>query len=593
MTRQITFLSGETITFDVEELDKILKQKPPKCFDILMPSKPMFSKMGRLTRDPGEITLVILDTSGSMKSKYLDGKTKYDSVIEAFGAFSDRTYAYELKHAVGLILFTDTAVLQYPISENLRDFSSQFISFPGGDATSIYDAIAFAIEKFNEFDAIYPQYNQVPKRLLCLTDGGDNSSDISAEQATNKLLKNKIIMDTVILHKKLTYTHYISKASGGYSFQPNSSQELLSIFENEPMLTLTMRKQVKPLLTSCEDSDPKLSQSKKYRYLPDSLAPNLQQRLGDTFLQLLSTSIKLCSGWLTNDISSEFDGIPDHTVPDKLNRPVVTMHRCLAFAMRQKYLGNVVYNLAYTKRLLQELAHYATDPHESFEIFPCEESIDFWQLILVGPKHTCYEGGIFHLFIEFTDKYPSKPPNIRFITPIYHCNINHAGKVCHSILDRFYVPGLRIRNILDYVFGLLMDPAPEDPLDSLKASELKFDPTSYNNKARAYTEKHAKQYKTKIDLRIKILGNNLHHDAELVCPLTQELFVDPVTNNEGDTYEREAIVAHIRSGREYDPFSRLPLKEEDLHLNKAAIKHVEKYKKDVGYAANIKGKIIA
>ena len=573
-------LSGEKRTFDAEELDKTLKQNPPKCSHILMPNTLSGNEMGRLTRDPVEVTLVILDTSGSMESNYFDGKTKYDSVIEAFGAFSDRTYAYELKHTVGLILFTDTAKLQYPISENLKDFSSQFTSFPVGGSTSIYDAIAFAIEKFNEFDATYPQYSQIPKRLLCLTDGGDNSSDISPEQATNKLLKSKIIMDTVILNKELTYTHYIAKASGGYSFQPNSSQELLSIFENEPMLTLTMRKQLMPLLTCCEDSDPKLSQTNKYRH---SLA---------TFLQLFGTSYKLCSGWLTNDIPSEFDGIPEHAVPDKLNMPVITMHRCLAFAMRQKHLGNAVYSLAHTKRLLQELAHYATDPHESFEIFPCEESIDFWQLILVGPENTCYEGGIFHLFIEFTDKYPSKPPNIRFITPIYHCNINQAGKVCHSILDRFYVPGLRIRNILSYVFGLLMDPAPEDPLDSVKANELKFDPTSYNNNARAYTEKHAKEHKTKIDLRMKILGNNLHDDAELVCPLTMQLFVNPVSNIEGDTYEREAIVAHIRSGREYDPFSRWPLKEEDLRPNKLIIKQVEQYKKDVGNAANVRGKIV-
>ena len=580
-------LSGETITFDAEELDKTLKQNPPKCLDILIPIIPMVNKMGRLTRDPVEVTLVILDTSGSMKSNYFDGKTKYDSVIEAFGAFSDRTYAYEFKHAVGLILFSETAKLQYPISENLKDFSSQFTSFPVGHMTSIYDAIAFAIEKFNEFDVIYPHYSQIPKRLLCLTDGGDNSSDISPEQATNKLLKSKIIMDTVILDKELTYTHYIAKASGGYSFQPNSSQELLSIFENEPMLTLTMRKQAMPLLTCCEDSDPKLSQSKEQKQAQPILR-------GAFSSHLFSSSIKLCRGWLTNDISSKFDVIPEHAVPDKLNMPVITMHRCLAFAMRQKHLGNVVYNLAHTKRLLQELAHYATDPHKSFEILPCEESIDLWQLILVGPENTCYEGGIFHLFIEFTDKYPSKPPNIRFITPIYHCNINQAGKVCHSILDRFYVPGLRIRNILNYVFGLLMDPAPEDPLDSVKASELKFDPTSYNNNARAYTEKHAKEHITNIELRIKILGGKddikesiISNSVELVCPLTMQLFVDPVTNNEGYTYEREPILAHIRSGREYDPFSRKPLKEKDLRPNIIVKELVKQYLEDIEKAGKL------
>ena len=587
-------LTGEKIAFDVEELDKTLKLNPPKCLDVLMSSTSSGNEMGKLTRHPDEVTFVILDTSGSMESVYLDGKTKNDSVIEAFLAFSDRTYAYDLKHAMGLILFTNTAVLQYPISENLKDFSSQFTSFPSGQMTSVYDAIDFAIQKFNEFDITYPHYSQVPKRLLCLTDGGDNTSQISPEQATNSLLKRRIIMDTVILDNELTHTHYIAKASGGYSFQPKSSPELLSIFENEPMLTLSMRKQVVPLLHPCDDSDPKLSQSKEAQDPSDpiNIPLALQQHLGAAYLQFLRPSFTICSGWLTDGIACEFDEVPEHAVPDKINKPVITMHKCLTFAMRQKHLGNIVYNLTHTKRLLQELAHYATDPHKSFEIFPCEESIDFWQLILVGPENTCYEGGIFHLFIEFTDKYPSKPPNIRFLTPIYHCNINQAGKVCHSILDRFYVPGLRIRNILDYVYGLLMDPAPDDPLDSVKANELRFNPNSYNTNARAYTAKHAKQYPTTIDLQMKILGNNSPADVELVCPLTKELFIDPVSNNEGDTYEREAILAHIRSGLKYDPFSRLPLKEEDLRPNKTVIRLVEQYKKDVGKIANMKGKTV-
>ena len=226
-------ISGEKISFDVEELDKTIKQNIPKCLERLMSNVRAVSKMGILTRDPVEVTLVVLDTSFSMKSKFLDGKSKYDSVIEAFLAFSDRTFAYELKHAIGLILFAETAILHYPISENLKDFSSQFNSFPGCSETSVYDAIEFAIQKFNEFDATYPLYSEVPKRLLCFTDGSDNSSKISPEQAANKLLKSRVIMDTVILAKILTYTHYIAKASGGYSFQPKSSQYSPSLRMNQ------------------------------------------------------------------------------------------------------------------------------------------------------------------------------------------------------------------------------------------------------------------------------------------------------------------------------------------------------------------------
>ena len=108
----------------------------------------------------------------------------------------------------------------------MKGFSSKLTSFPSGHLTAVYDAIKFAVQKFNEFDQTYPNYKKVTKRIVCLTDGDDNASKISPEQARNILLKNNITMDTVTLCKELTYSHYIAKATGGYSFQPKTSQKL-------------------------------------------------------------------------------------------------------------------------------------------------------------------------------------------------------------------------------------------------------------------------------------------------------------------------------------------------------------------------------
>ena len=99
-------LRGEKKVFDAEELDKNLKINPPKCWNVLSKCVPREgSNMGILTRDPEEVIMVVLDTSGSMEQVYLEEKTKQHSVIEAFLAFSDRTIAYDLKHAIGLVLF--------------------------------------------------------------------------------------------------------------------------------------------------------------------------------------------------------------------------------------------------------------------------------------------------------------------------------------------------------------------------------------------------------------------------------------------------------------------------------------------------------
>lgn len=80
--------------------------------------------------------------------------------------------------------------------------------------------------------------------------------------------------------------------------------------------------------------------------------------------------------------------------------------------------------------------------------------------MLLGPEGTPYEKGKFLLYLEFPPNYPLEPPNIRFFTAIYHCNINSFGRICHSILDKNYLADTRIRLIFDCIYGLLLTPEP-------------------------------------------------------------------------------------------------------------------------------------
>lgn len=57
--------------------------------------------------------------------------------------------------------------------------------------------------------------------------------------------------------------------------------------------------------------------------------------------------------------------------------------------------------------------------------------------------------------------------------------------------------------------------------------------------------------------------------AVLLCPLTRQLFADPVIAGDGHTYERSAIEAWVRAGNRHSPITGLPLGSGGLRPNHA------------------------
>lgn len=49
---------------------------------------------------------------------------------------------------------------------------------------------------------------------------------------------------------------------------------------------------------------------------------------------------------------------------------------------------------------------------------------------------------------------------------IYHCNVSKTtGRICHGILNESYTPVSSMYNILCHIYGLLMCPEIDSPLD--------------------------------------------------------------------------------------------------------------------------------
>ena len=65
--------------------------------------------------------------------------------------------------------------------------------------------------------------------------------------------------------------------------------------------------------------------------------------------------------------------------------------------------------------------------------------------------------------------YPMVPPKIRFLTRVFHPNVDRFGRICLDILKDKWSPALQIRTVLLSLQALLSSPNPDDPLDPVVA----------------------------------------------------------------------------------------------------------------------------
>lgn len=112
-----------------------------------------------------------------------------------------------------------------------------------------------------------------------------------------------------------------------------------------------------------------------------------------------------------------------------------------------------------------------------------------------------YEHGIFQLEIVIPEKYPFDPPRLRFITKVYHPNIDEAGRVCLDLLKPqptgTWRPTVMIEGLLIAVQFLLGQPNPDNPLMQDIANEFKLNKNEFERKAKEWTLKYAIQCNVK------------------------------------------------------------------------------------------------
>lgn len=59
---------------------------------------------------------------------------------------------------------------------------------------------------------------------------------------------------------------------------------------------------------------------------------------------------------------------------------------------------------------------------------------------LIAKTSQYHPGGVFKLELFLPDDYPMTPPKIRFLTKIFHPNVDKLGRICLDVLKSMRVP---------------------------------------------------------------------------------------------------------------------------------------------------------
>ena len=248
----------------------------------------------------------------------------------------------------------------------------------------------------------------------------------------------------------------MTEATGGRYSRPQDLSQVLNLFENEAMLSLSSRVMTNPLLneTFSEEQLKKLNKRKRQPTVEE--APLLQ---------------------------------PAPRLPQNTTSVEHSLLQSAKHGPREDLPHQAV------RRIMKELQCLSKNPVPGVDIVAESDDVTVWKVLLEGPASTPYADGCFEILVRFSADYPRRPPELRFVTPILHCNIsNPGGRVCHQLLERLsWTVDTSMTDLLNAVTGLLITPEPDHPLNTELAECYHMDKTTYFTRARDHCCKHAQK----------------------------------------------------------------------------------------------------
>lgn len=137
-------------------------------------------------------------------------------------------------------------------------------------------------------------------------------------------------------------------------------------------------------------------------------------------------------------------------------------------------------------RLQRDLLEVQRD--DSIVAGPADDDLFQWDAILEGPPNSVWEGAILRLELKFPEDYPHSPPQVKFLTKMFHPNVYGDGRLCLDLLRTQWSPSTDVRGLLVSIQSLLTDPNPNSPANPEAAELYQKDRMTYDAKVRAIAQ---------------------------------------------------------------------------------------------------------
>lgn len=391
--------------------------------------------------NPEEVTQLVffcISKSKSMENLFSDGMNRFQVAQNLVRSFANNCYRSHLTSLYGSFMYNTQIELRNKLNPLANNFIQRMIipneKLSGESAT--FNAINLAAKNLMQKDN--RKYKNAVLRIVVLCDCEDKiTNNKDKATITNFILQNNIKVDLFLFSQSdakdlVALSHF----TGGVSVLLKNNNDAFDFFQKEEFLNVELRKFGEVNKSNLTDND--------FNKLPSISINKLDKSI---------------------EIKEDKTVDPNTTVINPSARFIATIDNDTGVQRA-------------SKRIINELEKLILNLPQNIRVFPIQDNIKCWRILIKGSDDSLYANKWFYLTIKFDDKYPQSIPLFRFVYPLFHPNINDRGRIYFDDLDQKYRSDMSIKELIEYINMLLLYPNFEYPVDRKRAG-MKIDDAKF------------------------------------------------------------------------------------------------------------------